>query len=47
MLWLSHIAVLVAGIVLGILFARKNQKKVERGIRAAKETIDEYKFRRG
>lgn len=47
MLWLSHIAVLIAGIVIGILFARRNQKKIEKGVSSAKETIEEFKYRRG
>lgn len=44
MIWISHIAALVAGFVLGILFARRNQKKVEKAISGVKE---EYKNRRG
>lgn len=47
MLWLSHVAALLAGIVLGVLFARRNQKKIDKAVGAAKQTIDEYKFRRG
>lgn len=44
MLWLSHITVLIAGFVIGVLVARRNQKKVEKAIEAVKE---EYKHRRG
>lgn len=32
MFWLSHIAVLVAGFVIGVLFTRRNQKKVEKAL---------------
>lgn len=50
MLWLSHITVLIAGIIVGVLFARRNQKKVEKAVFAAKQAIEAreaFKNRRG
>ncbi len=41
--WLTHTTALFVGFVLGILFARRNQKKVEKAVKALKE---EYKKRR-
>ncbi|GER92675.1 hypothetical protein A45J_0393 [hot springs metagenome] len=44
MLWLSHIAVMIAGIIIGVLFARRNPKKVKK---AVNKVQDEWKYRRG
>lgn len=44
MLWITHMIVFAAGIILGVLFARKNPKKVEKAVSAVEE---EYKRRRG
>jgi len=44
MLYVSHGIMLMIGFVLGVLFARRNQKKVEKAVEAVEE---EYKKRRG